>query len=334
MKYLKVFVTGGTGFIGSHIIERLEKEYNPAEIGLLVRRKEKVQDLTSKGMAIYEGDITNLHNLFNIINDFNPQFVIHAAAIADDWAPLSELMKVNAEGTSNIIEAMVNSQSNNHLIHISSSGVYPRIEGVQISEEMRYGPQGNYHKSKVAAEEYIKQALLTKRIKATILRPPNVMGPRDTTQMTKIVKAIQNNKFPFIRKGRALQTWVDVEDLTHAIILIIKNPDMANGKIYNLKSFEISVKELYDQIVTFLNLENSPKEYPYRLAYSVGYINEIFSKITRKKPTLNRYRIIKFAKDRLFDDSKIRDELGYTPRFSAKESIKRTLEWMAQMNLL
>ncbi len=334
MKYLKVFVTGGTGFIGSHIIECLEKEYTPADIGLLVRRKEKVKDLISKGMTIYEGDITNLDNLFKILNDFNPQFIIHAAAIADDWAPLSELMKVNAEGTSNIIEVMIKSQSGNHLIHISSSGVYPRIEGVYISEEMRYGPQGNYHKSKVAAEKYIKQALLAKKIRATILRPPNVMGPRDTTQMAKIVNAIQNNKFPLIRKGRALQTWVNVEDLAHAIILIIKNPDVANGQIYNLKSFEISVKELYDQIVTSLNIKSSPKEYPYKLAYSIGYLSEILSKITKKKSTLNRYRIIKFGKDRLFDDSKIRNELGYSPRISAEESIKRTLEWMAQMDLL
>ncbi|MHA1974271.1 MAG: NAD-dependent epimerase/dehydratase family protein [Candidatus Hodarchaeales archaeon] len=329
---MKILVTGGTGFVGSHIIDALEKKYSPRDLIMFVRNREKAIERLNRGLTIVEGDVTIFEEVRKVVQGFQPKVVVHAAALANDWAPLEELMQVNAKGTLNIVNAM-EKVSDSFLVYISSSGVYPRVEGMYINEETNYGPIGNYQWSKVEAEKYVRKAIDNRKIRGSIIRPPNVMGARDYTHMVKIVKAIREGKFPLIRKGKAIQTWVAVEDLALAVILLIQNKEKINGKIYNIKSFEITVKNLLDLICKELDITVSYKEYPYWLAYTVGFMSEILAKIKREPATLNRYRVIKFAKDRLFDDSKIRQELGYQPEVTAEISVRNTIEWIQNNNL-
>ncbi len=331
---MRFLVTGGTGFVGSHIIDALEKHFPPSSISLIVRDQTKVIARSKAGLTVFQGDITTPKSLNHSMEQFHPNTIIHVAALADDWAPLSKLMEVNAQGTQNIIDAMVQSNTAELLIHISSSGVYPRKASTHLTEDTPYSPYGDYHKSKVAAEKIVKVALEKRLINATILRPPNVMGIRDFTHMAKICQAIKNRKFPIINQGKAIQTWVAVEDLAQAVILAIKLQKKANGKIYNVKSFEIAVKDLYDQVAIKLNVTKPPKKYSYSLAYLGGFISEILGKLRGKPSTLNRYRVIKFAKDRLFDDSKIRSELGYQPKASAEATITSTVEWLQKEGIV
>ncbi|MFX0015346.1 MAG: NAD-dependent epimerase/dehydratase family protein [Promethearchaeota archaeon] len=331
---MKVMVTGGTGFVGSHIVDALEKHFPTSNISLIVRDISKAKMRAEAGITLFQGDMTDSKSLILAISTFQPNVIVHTAALADDWAPLSQLIAVNAQGTQNIIDAMLQSNNAKFLIHISSSGVYPRKASIHLTEDTPYGPYGNYHKSKLIAEEKVRTYIEKKLLNATILRPPNVMGIRDFTHMAKICQAIKERKFPIINEGKAIQTWVAAEDLAQAVILIINQQKKANGKIYNVKSFEISVKELYDQIALKLNILESPRNYPYFLVYPLGVISEILGKIRGKPSTLNRYRVIKFAKDRLFDDSKIQSELGYQPKASAHDTIMNTVEWLQKEGII
>ncbi|MFX0122371.1 MAG: NAD-dependent epimerase/dehydratase family protein [Candidatus Hodarchaeota archaeon] len=327
-------VTGGSGFVGSHIVDALEKHFPSSSISLIVRDETKVTTRSEAGLAVFQGDITNPKSLHHAMIKFHPNVVIHVAALADDWASLSKLMEINAQGTQNIIDTMIQTNAANILIHISSSGVYPRKTSTHLTEDTPYGPYGNYHKSKVVAEEIVRAAMEKRLIDATIIRPPNVMGIRDFTHMARICQAIKNGKFPIINKGKAIQTWVAAEDLAQAVILAVNQREKASGQIYNVKSFEITVKELFDQIALKINIKNPPKNYPYYLAYFGGFFSEIIGKLKGKPSTLNRYRIIKFGKNRLFDDTKIRSELGYQPKASAKDTIISTVEWLQKEGVI
>lgn len=331
---MKIMITGGTGFVGSHVVDALEKRYPQSSVSLIVRDLLKANRRSEAGFIIFQGDITDPSSLYRVMTKFQPNVVIHVAALADDWAPLSRVMKVNGEGTQNVIDAMTQSNSAEFLIHISSSGVYPRKVSTHIVEENPFGPYGNYHKSKVAAEHIVQAAMEKKLIEATIIRPPNVIGIRDFTHMAKICQAIKDRKFPIIRNGKAIQTWVAAEDLARAVILVIDQQEKASGCIYNVKSFEVTVKDLYDQIAIKMNVTEPPKSYPYILAYLVGFTSEMLGKIKGKPSTLNRYRVLKFSKDRLFDDSKIRAELGYQPKCSPEETITSTVEWLQKEGVI
>lgn len=324
---MKILVTGGTGFAGSHIVDLLEKKFPSTDIAMLVRDKKKVEN---REVNIFKGDLTDSDSINEAFKIFQPDVVVHSAALADDWAPLSKLMEVNTQGTQNIIDSMSNE---NFLVYISSSGVYPRIT-TPITEECSYGPFGNYHRSKVAAEKIVRSSFENKIILGTIIRPPNIMGIRDFTHMAKICHAIKNGKFPLIADGKARQTWVAAEDLAQAVFLALNQQEKANSQIYNIKSFEITVKGLYDMVAEKLNITKPPRNYSYLLAYSMGLISEVIGKIRRKPARFNRYRIIKFAKDRLFDDSKIRTELGYNPQASAENTINQTVDWLLMKGVI
>ena len=335
MKTLKILVTGSTGFVGSNIVEAFLKEIPPNEIVLFVRSKEKLKGLNIPKITetnIFSGDITKINDLEKAL-EFKPTAVIHSAALVDDWASIELLTEVNVQGTQNLVNAIKEISPTSHLVHISSTGVYPRITSV-ITEETPLSPFENYHKSKLESEKVITNAVTAKEISATILRPPNIMGLRDTTHMSKICQAVQNRKFPLINNGKAIQTWITGDDLAQAVFLTIKNQQKASGKIYNIKSFEITVKDLYSIIVKRLGVTHPPKTYNFHLAYSLGVLSEIIGKARGKPSTLNRYRVLKFARDRLFDDTKIREELNYQPMCTAEESVNRTIDWLLEANVI
>ncbi|MHA1967510.1 MAG: NAD-dependent epimerase/dehydratase family protein [Candidatus Hodarchaeales archaeon] len=324
---MKILVTGSTGFVGSHIVDALEKHFSPCDIYLLVRDPQKVYDRRELGINIIEGDITVPDSLASVLK-IEPDIFIHSAALANDWIPLSKLLEVNAQGTENLLNLLTKLSGSPFFVHISSSGVYRRQEAVYLTENSPIGPHGNYQKSKVVAEEILQTYIQKRQIRAVIIRPPNVMGIRDLTHMVKICKAIKERKFPIIRNGSARQTWVAAEDLAKAVIICLENQDIAVNQKYNLKSFELTVKGLYDQITALLDITDPPKIYPYRLAYFLGLIGEILGKIRRKPSTLNRYRVLKFSTDRLYNDDKIRSELGFVPQKGAQETIKNTVQWL------
>ncbi len=332
---MKLMVTGGTGFVGSNIVEALLRELDPSKIALFIRDPNKLKDLEIEKINqthLLQGDLVDFPSLKDAMS-FNPDAIIHSAALVDDWASYAKLKEVNVEGTQNLIESVLADSPDSFLIHISSTGVYSRISSV-ISESTPLKPYDNYHLSKYESEQVILNACTNDNLSATILRPPSVMGLRDTTHMAKICQAIKNRKFPLINGGRAIQTWVGGEDLAKAAILVLKNHKIANQKIYNIKSFEITVKDLFNLASQKMGISIPPKKYNYYLAYIAGFISEIVGKIRRKPSTLNRYRVLKFGRDRLFDDSKIRSELGYRPSCTAEETITKTISWLIEKNII
>ncbi len=334
---MNIFITGATGFIGSHIVDYIAKNQEVlSQTTLFVRNPAKVVKYEQLGAHILSGNVKDYESIVEAMSASLPDAVIHGAALTDDWAPLRELKNVNVLGTQNVVNAIKKVDPSPFLLHLSSSGVYGRIKNpdtTYLSEDTPTNPKANYQKSKAMAERIILDEIAHGTLKATILRPPNVLGPRDFTQFYKIYQAIKTGKFPLIAGGKAIQTWVDIEDLIKAIFLIIKKQDAAAGEIYNVKSFEITVKDIYDQIASKTNISQPAKSYSFRIAYLTAFFFEIVAKFRRKPSTLNRYRVIKFAKDRCIDDSKIHRELGFVPKVDAALSFEKAVTWLKNEGL-
>ncbi|MFX1513137.1 MAG: NAD-dependent epimerase/dehydratase family protein [Promethearchaeota archaeon] len=333
---MKVLITGGTGFVGSFLLDELINNgfpsNNPENIICLVRSTSNIERLNELGVSTVVGDLQEPSSLFKAVKDID--IVFHIAARADDWAPWSELVKTNVEGTRNLLEACL-TENIGFFVHTSSTGVYGHFKSQDaIKEDYRKKPSDRYQQSKWLAEKVIWEYIKRHDLKAAILRSPAAIGPRDTSTQLKVFNALLKDSFPLIGKGNNLLTFIDARDLARAMILAAQKRDITAGQVYNLYSFRISLKEYLDMMRDQLSLESKLKSYPFRLLYTIGFLSEVYAKIRRKPTTLNRYRVGKFASHRLFDQSKIQKELGYIPEFNAEKTLKDSVSWAIEENLI
>ncbi len=334
--FMKVLVTGGTGFIGSFLLDDLIQNgfpsKEPRNVVCLVRSTSNTEHLNKLGVTTVIGDLQDHSSLSKMVKDIN--IVFHVAARADDWATQDELIKINVEGTRNLLEACQAAEVD-FFVHTSSSGVYGHFSSSEaITEDYRKKPSDKYQRSKWLAERMVWEFIQERGLKATILRSPAAIGPRDTSTQLKAFKALLKGKFPLIGKGNNLLTFVDVRDLARAMTLAAQKRDISAGQAYNLYSFRVSLKEYLTSMQELLSIEAPLKRYPYRFLYTIGYLSEVYGKIRGKTTTLNRYRIGKFASHRLFDQSKIQKELGYYPMYSAEETLRDSVNWALESELI
>ena len=331
-----LLVTGGTGLVGSFLIEIIKENSALVDQGcrVLVRNSQSKIEIENLGLTPVKADLNDTQSLKKAIVDVTS--VLHLAARADDWASWNDLYKANIEGLENLVEACRYGNSDPFLVHVSSTGVYGHfIPSYPINESYKLDPTSQYQKSKYYQEKYLWKLREEERWdNFSILRPPSIIGPRDQKTISEMYKAVYEGRFPILRGGRMYATFIHPKDLSNAILLLDKNKVKSRGKAYNLKSFECRIIDFLDYAVKLINPEKQPKHLNYRLVYTAAVLSELYSKLTGKKTLLNRYRVTKFAKSRRYDDSKIRSSLGFTPDKDMETTLNESYDWLIKHNYL
>ena len=315
-----ILVTGGAGYIGSHIIELLvKKKFKVFIYDNLVTGYKK---LINKKAVFIEGDIKNSKLLIKTINDNNINSIIHLAGylnISEGQKNKKKYYKNNVIGTLNLVKACKNSTVKN-IIFSSSCSIYGNIKG-SVSEKNIPKPKSYYAFTKYKSEEIIKNYGKKFNFKYGILRYFNVAGASPSGKIGEIEKsyghliknlAIQSTKLrPKVdifgnnyntKDGTCIRDYIHVSDLADIHILV-------------LKKISSSKKSL------ILNCG-------YGKGYSVKEIVEIFKKI--KKGV-----IIKYKKKRIgdvaqiySDNSKLKKILKWKPKFNNIQTIlKSAIKW-------
>lgn len=331
-----LLVTGGTGFVGSFLVEILadthrNEDYN---IRVIVRNTESKTVIETLGLIPIKADLNDPSSLKDALRDVD--VVYNLAALADDWAGWTELYKVNVAGMRHLIDACLRSNTDPFLAHVSSTGVYGHyIPATPINESHPFNPTRIYQKSKAHQENCIWEVSSSQGWdNFSIIRPPSVIGPRDKKTIFSIFKAVYENKFPILRKKPVFTTWIHPLDICQALLLMVKKQQNSQGQAYNLKSFECLLIDFINYIVHTINPPKLPQHLNYRLVYTLAALSEIYAKITGKKPTLNRYRVTKFASSRRYNDQKIRDQLGFTPQKNMETTIQESFVWLQKHGYL
>ncbi|MFX0151371.1 MAG: NAD-dependent epimerase/dehydratase family protein [Candidatus Hodarchaeota archaeon] len=328
-------ITGGTGLVGSFLVEIIAdgQQYGENECKVIVRSPESKSKIEKLGLTPIKADLNNPETLKTALKDVD--VVFNLAALADDWVGWSELFKVNVEGVSNLIKACRESSNDPFLAHTSSTGVYGHyIPEIPIDESYKFNPTRIYQKSKYYQEKVIWETYESEGWdNFGIIRPPSVIGPRDTKTILPIFKAIYERKFPILRNGMGYITFIHPFDLNSALLLLGKKREKSKGQAYNLKSFECLFIDFLNYIVSKINPPKPPKRRNYQLVYTAAVLSEIYARITGKKTTLNRYRVTKFAYSRRYNDQKIRNKLGFEPKKTMEVTIDESYEWLIQNKL-
>lgn len=265
---LKILITGGSGFIGKHLVKSLLKNENIVTIFDNFSNSDKKSNsfFISNGVKIIEGDITNLSDISNAVKD--QQIVIHLAAkisVEDSIKNPSETFRVNVNGTKNVL---LSCKKNNvkKIIVASSAAVYGEgIPNVKLTEESKMNPISPYGESKIKMEDEVKKKALKYEINYIILRFFNIYGIGQSTEyagvITKFLERIKNKEvLEIFGDGMQTRDFVSIQDVINSIhnsITYNKNGifNIASGKV-------ITIKELAELMILLSEKKLSIKHLP------------------------------------------------------------------------
>jgi UDP-glucose 4-epimerase len=261
----KVVITGGAGFIGSHLSRRLaERGYDVVVFDNLFRgRYEYVEDLVSSGKASFvKGDVRDFDLVRQTIK--GSKCVFHEAAVCINYsmAQPEESMDINIQGTHNVLKAALEGGVKK-LIFSSSASVYGNPVYLPMGEDHPLNPITPYCVSKIA-DEYLLKMFSNRGLKYIALRNFNVYGLRQsvdayyTSVILSFVKRIMNREPPMILgDGKQSMDFVNVSDVVNANLLAMES-DVEN-EVFNVGSGEsTSVKELAEMIIEIFGEDMKP----------------------------------------------------------------------------
>jgi len=291
---MKILITGGSGFIGTHVSEILNKNHS---VKIFDSRKP-----SSSSLGFINGDITDLQSVITKVGDCD--VVIHLAAVVGvertETDPIKTL-DVNIGGTKNVLEAC-RANDIKKIIFSSSSEVYGEPLKVPTEETDATIPITVYGVSKLAAEEYVKSYAKNYGIKYSILRFFSVYGPGQSINFVIprfVSLAIEHQPITIHGDGSQIRTFCHVKDIANAIALALEGGD---NEIFNIGNDNepISIKELAQKVVNTVDSESNLVFLPFEES--------------------NRNRI-KEIMHRIPNIEKAKELLGYEPVVSLEEGI-------------
>lgn len=254
-------VTGGCGFIGSHIVDKLiDENYQVGVVdNLLTGKLEHLSPI----VTFYKCDIVD-RNFLKVVEDFQPEFIIHQAAQVSVPVSINNILldaDINIKGTSQVIDAARRNKVKK-IVFASSAAVYGDPQYLPIDENHPINPKSPYGLSKYTAELYLQLARNLYGIDYTILRYSNVYGPRQDSQGEGGVVSIFINKLirgecpTIFGDGEQTRDFVYVEDVAMANVNALKFGE--NG-IFNISSgTQTSVNQLYSMLIESLSILKKP----------------------------------------------------------------------------
>lgn len=307
----RVLVTGATGFIGGRLSERLVAEEN-VRVRALVRTPGKADRLASSGMEIVQADVTDQDSLRRAVEGC--QVVFHCAALMHDAeADADGFRRVNVEGVRNMLEAAAEASLERFVLtsSIAVYGISPK-QGTRETDPHQLTGM-SYSDSKIEAEQVALGHHKKTGTPLIIIRPANVYGPRSSFWTVELLMMIKSNKLMLIDGGSGMANQVYIDNLVDAMILAAEN-DQAVGEAFIISDGEkTDWKEFLGYYARMLGREPLPS-----------------SSTTEALSSLTPAEVGYWTQTGTFDITKAKSILGYTPRISLREGMKRTEQWLRE----
>ncbi|HOV92027.1 MAG TPA: NAD-dependent epimerase/dehydratase family protein [Candidatus Kapabacteria bacterium] len=321
---MKVLVTGATGFIGSHLVDKLlEKNYS---VIATIRKTSSLQWLINKPIQLVEASLNDKSQLLEIVKDVDYVYNVAGVIAAKSY---EDFLKANKDGAKNLIESVYEVNPNiKRFIHISSQAAAGPATSLDkpVKESDQCHPITSYGKSKKESEDVVLS--FKDKLPVTIVRPPSVYGPRDPA-IRDIFRIGKMGLGPLMGFNDKYVSLIHCDDLVRGIIMAGES-EKAKGEVYFITS-----KEFYNwpQIMDVLKQALGKKffikiRFPHPLVLAAGSISEFFGNFSKKPPVFDKEKAIDFIQDYwICSPEKAKNDIGFESQIDLQSGFNETAKW-------
>ena len=328
---MKVVVTGGAGFIGSHIVRALMAKGHEAHV---VGRSSQPK---VKDVYFHKANLAREAIPATCCKDADA--VIHVAAKAGIWGSAESYHAANVLATRQVLEAC-REHDIKILVHTSSPSVVFSAKAIRGgNESLPYGRNWlcHYPCTKALSEKEVLEANDTGGLRTIALRPHLVWGPGDPHLLPKAVERHKRGKLRIVGCGENRMDMTHVANVAHAHLLAMEA--LASGRHEGGKAYFIAQNEpiriwpWLNEIFNRLDLPPLKKAISFRKSYSLGFGFEILWKALRLpgEPPMTRFVALQLSKDHWFSTEASREDFGYEPIVSMQEGMEETISYLKSL---
>ncbi|MGZ8392999.1 MAG: NAD-dependent epimerase/dehydratase family protein [Gemmatimonadales bacterium] len=323
---MRLLVTGGTGFIGSHLAEEGRRRgAEVAVLGLTERPEEQANAalLSRTGAVVFSGSITDPDLCRRAAK--GATHVFHLAVAMREGGKSDEFFEsINLDGTRHLLQAAT-AERVERFVYCSTIGIYGhRAPGV-TTEESPLSPGNIYERTKVTAERLVRDFVENCGLPAVILRPADVYGPRDQ-RLLKMFKGVRRGRFPLFGSGSGRRHMVYVDDVVSAFFKACERDEALGEGLIIAGPRPCTLRELLDEVTAATGSSRYGIRLPLAPMLALAAVVEDISTALAIDPPIYRRRMDFFHSDSEFDTSRARRVLGWEPKVDLKEGIRRTLD--------
>jgi nucleoside-diphosphate-sugar epimerase len=325
---MKALVTGGGGFLGCAIVRRLvDRGWSVSSL-----QRGHYPKLDELGVEQNRGDIADADTVSRAVAGCD--IVFHVAAKVDPWGAYPPFHRTNVVGTENILRAMRDRGSPKLVYTSTPSVVHSRgdLAGVDESEPYPENFDAAYPQTKAIAEMAVLAAN-DEQLATVALRPRLIWGPEDTNLVPQLVERARAGQLRFVGDGSNLVDTVYIDNAVDAHLLAADRLEpgaRCAGRPYFISNGEpLPLKKIINGILDAAGLPPEERAVPLKLALAAGTVFENLHKVFPSKtgPRMTRFVAHNFAAAHWFDISAARRDLGYEPRVSIEDGLRRLKAW-------
>ena len=320
-----MFLTGGTGLVGSHLASLLRAQ--GLRVRALHRGNADTGHLRRVGCELVEGSLEDGEGPLAVGME-GSKAMIHAAALTHTQLPWDRVRKVNVDGTANVFRAAV-AAGVERSVHVSSVVVYGDQEGPldeEVAPTASLSPGETYARSKREAEGVVREISERAGMGLTVLRPSAVYGEGDRVFMPKLVQFLRRRIHPLPGGGRTRFATVYAGNVAHAAFAALQQADQGGYRLYNLaEDHAITLRGLCSEIAQLLRIRFRPVSIPASLILGLARLGDTVGLRVPGAKELPLRRAARLAVlHNPYRSTRIRAELGWEPPVPLEVALRRT----------
>ncbi|HVY22674.1 MAG TPA: NAD(P)-dependent oxidoreductase [Steroidobacteraceae bacterium] len=321
---MRVLVTGASGFIGQHVVQRLLARGH--QVVATTRGDNYMED--QNGVIVIRNLDLGIHNLASILENCNA--VVHCAARAAPWGRRRQFLQDNVVATQRLIDAARDAGSVRRFIFLSTPSIYFRFADQEnIGEE--FSPPTNwvthYAETKWLAECI---ALKARELGPIALRPRAVFGTGDRAIVPRLLAVARSGYFPLPNQGKARIDVTCVDNVVDAVELALSASVSAEGYAYNISNgTPVVVRDLLERLFEILGCNVQFIPFSRSVGLGIAAVIESVAGMLpgNPEPRITRYGIGLLGFSQTLDISKAQRELGYAARVSIDDGLEYYARW-------